>query len=151
MKFLKSKLDEGQEFLILRVESVGLRLAAIGLLLSAMVQTMTGAPPAQWIGEYIAAILICLYVLLVYFKNGIWYRFSEPGIKTYIRLSIYAGSAATACTFIGMILVGFTQNIAVDIAVVFSVTFTVSFVGTVLFSGLCKFRNRKLKERKEKV
>lgn len=151
MKLLKSKLDEDQEFLILRAESVGLRLAAIGLLLSAMVQAMTGAPPAQWIGEYIAAILICLYVLLVYFKNGIWYRFSEPGIKTYIRLSIYAGSAAAACTFIGLILNGYTQNIAVDTTVVFISTFTILFVGIVLFSGVCKFRNRKLKERKEKV
>lgn len=99
MKFLfdkKSKLDEMQTQKLLAINSRGFWGTWAALLIAIMVQAAMDVPAEQYMAEWVIFMLMCVYGLEEYLRNGIWTTFdTKPNAKTNVLWSLLAGAAIT--------------------------------------------------------
>lgn len=145
MKRLKNKLDEMQEQKLLKAESVGLHITAIGLGAAFLIQCAMGAAPAQCAGEFIVLELLCGYMAFSYLRIGVWDRFFAPSIKVQLVVSLVAG------VIVGLVVFGIATHygdtgmvVVKDILLASVSCFVLCFLGLTLFTRIYKKRREKL-------
>lgn len=144
LKFPKSKLDEMQEKRIAKVESIGLYIAVIGLLLATFFQGIFCTNVSEMIGEVIITEVICLYIIFSYLKNGVWDRFFMPGIKNHLAVSLVSGTVVAVFSCILAVMYGPIHSIVVDTLLAFVSVFAFVFLGDLVLERVYKFRKKKL-------
>ena len=144
----KNNLDERQEQQLLKTEHNACWLAFWGLLIAIAVQMILGADFKQLAGEWLLFMVLCLYVLVDCFKNGIWARCLQPTAKTNFKVSLIAGlglgcivGAALAFSNPGVIAVA---GLCAGLSAAFS--FGLCFITLTLTSKAFKKRQDKLEQ-----
>lgn len=100
LPFLKNQLDEMQQQKKLMIDSRGFWFAWSGLLIAILVQAAKGADFRQAGGEWIVFMLMCLYGLVEYTRNGIWTSYdTKPTLLTNFCWALAAGVLVTLFTF----------------------------------------------------
>lgn len=98
--FFKNKLDEMQQQKKLLIDSRGFWLTWAALLIVILVEGINEAGFQQIGGEWIVFMLMCLYGLVEYTRNGIWTSYdTKPTLLTNFFWSLLAGVGMTAYVF----------------------------------------------------
>lgn len=96
---MQNKLDEMQTQKLLAINSQGFWGAWAALLIAIIVQAVADVPPEQYMAEWGIFMLMCVYGLEEYLRNGIWTSFDvKPNAKTNALWSVLAGAAVIAFT-----------------------------------------------------
>ncbi len=91
---IKSQLDEMQMQKLLNVNYRGFWGVWGALLVAVVVQAVMDVPAEQYMAEWIIFMLMCVYGLEEYLRNGIWTTFdTQPNAKTNALWSLLAGVA----------------------------------------------------------
>lgn len=144
MKTLKSKLDEMQEQKTAKAEIIGLYLTAAALGMAMLIQAAMDVPLAQSLGEFIILEALCLYMTVTGLKNGVWDRFFNPCLKSYLVGSLIAASIVSIFVLIMDVLYGPIYSMAKDVLIWFGATFGGCFISSAFLGKLCKNRRKKL-------
>lgn len=92
---IQNKLDEMQTQRLLTINNRGFWGTWTALLIAVIVQAVADVPPEQYLAEWIIFMLMCLYGLEEYLRNGIWTSFdAKPNARTNALWSVLAGVAA---------------------------------------------------------
>ena len=98
---IKNKLDEMQTQKLLTINNRGFWGTWTALLLAIIVQAVADVPPQQYMAEWIIFMLMCVYGLEEYLRNGIWTSFDvNPNARTNALWSVLAGAAMVAFTLV---------------------------------------------------
>ena len=84
----KNNLDEMQDQKLLKLEEYGFWVMFWALVLSIVIQLITGGPVRQVLGESIVLLIGSVYILVNSLKNGLWTRASTPTRKGNALASI---------------------------------------------------------------
>lgn len=96
---MQNKLDEMQTQKLLAINSRGFWGAWAALLIAIIAQAVADVPPEQYMAEWGIFMLMCVYGLEEYLRNGIWTSFDvKPNAKTNALWSVLAGAAVIAFT-----------------------------------------------------
>lgn len=96
---MQNKLDEMQTQKLLAINSRGFWGAWAALLIAIIVQAVADVPLEQYMAEWVIFMLMCVYGLEEYLRNGIWTSFDvKPNAKTNALWSVLAGAAVIAFT-----------------------------------------------------
>ena len=96
---MQNKLDEMQTQKLLAINSRGFWGTWAALLIAIIVQAVADVPLEQYMAEWGIFMLMCVYGLEEYLRNGIWTSFDvKPNAKTNALWSVLAGAAVIAFT-----------------------------------------------------
>ncbi len=93
---LRNHLDEMQDQKLLKSEEYGFWVMFWALVLSIVIQLITGGPIRQVLGESIVLLIGSVYILVTALKNGLWTRASTPTRKGNALASIVPAAAIGA-------------------------------------------------------
>ncbi len=88
MKKHAGNLDEMQNQKLLKLEEYGFWIVFWALLVSILVQLITGAGLKEVIGEIIVFLIGSVYLAVTTLKNGLWARSSAPSRKGNALVSV---------------------------------------------------------------
>ena len=91
LNWRKDKLDEQQELKLLKIESRGLYLAYIGLLVEMVTKMLLARSTQKPIGEWVLFMLLSGYMIVACTRAGIWDRRLDMSRRTSV---IVSGAAA---------------------------------------------------------
>ena len=91
LNWRRDKLDEQQEQKLLKIESRGLYLAYIGLLVEMVAKMLLTRSAQMPTGEWILFMLLSVYMIVACTRAGIWDRRLDTSRRTSV---IVAGAAA---------------------------------------------------------
>ena len=98
---MQNKLDEMQTQKLLAINSRGFWGAWAALLMVIIVLVVADVPRDQYLGEWGIFMVMCVYGLEEYLRNGIWTSFDvKPNAKTNALWSVLAGAAVIAFTLV---------------------------------------------------
>lgn len=91
---MQNKLDEMQTQKLLTINSRGFWGTWMALLIAIVVQAVSDVPPEQYMAEWVIFMLMCVYGLEEYLRNGIWTSFDvKPNAGSNALWSLLAGVA----------------------------------------------------------
>lgn len=98
---MQNKLDEMQTQKLLTINSRGFWGTWTALLIAIIVQEVADVPPRQYAAEWVIFMLMCVYGLEEYLRNGIWTSFDvKPNAKTNALWAVLAGAGVIAFTLV---------------------------------------------------
>jgi len=150
MKFFRKVTDERQNLEAMRVANVAVWIAIIGLAIVSIVQLMAfGFDITHIAGESIVFCVVITYMIIRYYRLGIWDFYSKPGIKSYFIYSLGVMLIYTGISFSwryfgnGASVLDSLLAVAIN-GMIYS---TAVFVVLALIGTLTKKRQKKLTER----
>ena len=121
----KTILDEMQEQIVLKMESVGHGIAFWGLIISIVIQVALAADFKQIVAEWAVFMVLCIHMLYGSIKHGIWSRKSKPSSKFNIIASLLAALTVGFMVFCLAARHGWDTIRVIQIV---SITFTITFL-----------------------
>lgn len=145
----KSNLDEQQEFRLLKIESLGFRLAFLGLGATMIVEKFVfGNPHPVITGETLIFLGLVVYFIISCFRVGIWDRYIDMSNKTNLMISCVAGLFVAAFGIIFDLVHNQKLNIS-SFMIPAILAFTVCYLGITLLARMVKKRQEKLNSEPE--
>lgn len=140
MKKLTSKLDEMLEQKTAKAEIIGLYLTAAALAIAMLIQVAMDVPVQQFLGEFIIFEALCIYMIVMGLRIGVWDRFFVPGLKNYLTGSLIAATGVSIFILIIDILYGPIYSMLKDLLIWFCGTFSGCYIVMAFLGMLCKKR-----------
>lgn len=155
MKFYskKNQLDEMQEAKLRQIEANSFWLLWTLLVAVILVQAVMTPEWRILCGEFIAFMVVNVYLVTACLRAGLYDRHFRPGMRTNLVFSAVAGAATAGCALVAALLhhpeaVTLPLGLAI-LAGTFFATFAVCFAMLWFFTGVYKRRRDEL-EREEK-
>jgi len=147
MKFFRKVADERQRLEAMRIASVTVCIAILGLAIAIMVQLFVfGLSLAHVAGEFIIFFVCLIYLLIGFYRYGIGDYRTKRGIKSVF---VYCFVIAFVFMWIGALFVYFRSEVPLLVilryfGIAFLIIFPPIFGGGVLIDALARKRRTKL-------
>lgn len=144
IKYPQSKLDEMQEKKVLKIESIGLYITVIILMLSTLIQMLSNADTTQYIVEFGTFLGLCFYMIVSFLKIGVWDRRSRASNKNIIFMSLAAGIAVGIFVCISAMRYEPIYSIIFDCLIFSGLTFIACILEMLILRKIYRIRRQKL-------
>lgn len=133
-----------QETRVRKAESIGMYIALVIAMLAIFIQGVVCNDFAYILPETIIIEVVCVFMIIVNLKIGIWERYFKHSIKHYLISSFIGGTIVAVFVYILAVMYGPISSIAKDVIIAFVTVFSFILFGDLMLEGVYKYRKKKL-------